>query len=96
MPRRFPGPSPNTSHHGGRGVEQPSCGRDERFVVRAFVRLREFARGHTEIAMRLDALEEKVTGHDEDLREMFNALRALLTPSPRTGREIGFVKKVGR
>jgi hypothetical protein len=46
--------------------------------------------------MRLDALEEKVTGHDEDLREMFNALRALLTPSPRTGREIGFVKKVGR
>lgn len=66
------------------------------FVVRAFVRLREFARGHTEIAIRLDALEQRVTGHDEDLREMFNALRALLTPSPRTGREIGFVKQGGR
>ncbi|HEX9459403.1 MAG TPA: ORF6N domain-containing protein [Thermoanaerobaculia bacterium] len=66
------------------------------FVVRAFVRLREFARGHTEIARRLDALEQKVTEHDDDLREMFNALRALLTPSPRTGREIGFVKKGGR
>lgn len=66
------------------------------FVVRAFVRLQEFARGHTEIAIRLDALEQRVTGHDEDLREMFNALRALLTPSPRTGREIGFVKQVGR
>lgn len=63
------------------------------FVVRAFVRLREFARGHTEIAMRLDALEQKVTGHDEDLREMFSALRALLTPSPRAMREIGFAKK---
>ncbi|HXA16982.1 MAG TPA: ORF6N domain-containing protein [Thermoanaerobaculia bacterium] len=66
------------------------------FVVRAFVRLREFARGHTEIAIRLDALEQKVTGHDEDLREMFNALRALLTPSPRPVREIGFVKKGDR
>jgi hypothetical protein len=63
------------------------------FVVRAFVRLREFARGHTEIAMRLDALEQRVTGHDEDLREMFDALRALLTPSPRATREIGFARK---
>jgi len=66
------------------------------FVVRAFVRLREFARGHTEIAMRLDALEQRVTGHDEDLREMFDALRALLTPSPRATREIGFARKAGR
>jgi hypothetical protein len=47
------------------------------FVVRAFVRLREFARGHAEIADRLDALERKVTGHDQDLRKMFDALRAL-------------------
>jgi hypothetical protein len=66
------------------------------FVVRAFVRLREFARGHTEIAIRLDALEQRVTGHDEDLREMFDALRALLTPSPRATREIGFARKAGR
>lgn len=63
------------------------------FVVLAFVRLREYARGHAEISKRLDALERKVTGHDEDLREMFNALRALLTPSPRSRREIGFAKK---
>lgn len=66
------------------------------FVVRAFVRLREYARGHAEISKRLDALERKVTGHDEDLREMFNALRALLTPAPRSRREIGFAKKGDR
>lgn len=65
------------------------------FVVRAFIRLRQFARGHAEIAKRLDALERRVTDHDEDLREMFNALRALLTPSPRSHREIGFAKKRG-
>jgi hypothetical protein len=63
------------------------------FVVRAFVRLREYARGHAEIAGRLDALERKVAGHDEELLEMFNALHELLTPTPRTRREIGFTKK---
>jgi hypothetical protein len=46
------------------------------FVVRAFVRLREYARGHTEIAKRLDSLEQKVAGHDEDLKQMFAALRS--------------------
>jgi hypothetical protein len=66
------------------------------FVVRAFVRLREYARGHVEIAKRLDALERTVTGHDEDLLEMFTALRALLMPSPRSSREIGFAKKGSR
>src|SRR5207248_422838 len=63
------------------------------FIVRAFVRLREYARAHTEITKRLDALERRVTDHDDDLREMFDGLRALLSPSPRSGREIGFAKE---
>jgi hypothetical protein len=62
------------------------------FVIRAFIRLRAYARGHTEIAQRLDLLERRVTDHDDDLREMFDALRGLLTPSPRDTREIGFAK----
>lgn len=62
------------------------------YIVRAFVRLREYARGHAEITNRLDALERRVTDHDDDLSEMFNVLRALLAPSPREGREIGFAK----
>lgn len=59
------------------------------FVVRAFIRLREFARGHVEISRRLDALERRVTEHDEDLGEMFDALRALLTPSHGPGARLG-------
>ena len=62
------------------------------FVIRAFVRLRAYARGHAEIAKRLDALERRVTDHDDDLGDMFKALRALLAPSPRNTREIGFAK----
>lgn len=62
------------------------------FVIRAFVRLRAYVRGHAEIAKRLDALERRVTDHDEDLGDMFKALRSLLAPSPRNTREIGFAK----
>jgi hypothetical protein len=62
------------------------------FVIRAFIRLRAYARGHAEIAKRLKALERRVTGHDDDLRDLFNALRKLLAPSPRSARQIGFAK----
>jgi len=62
------------------------------YIVRAFIRLRAYARGHAEIAKRLDALERRVTDHDGDLSEMFDSLRALLAPSPRNAREIGFAK----
>jgi hypothetical protein len=62
------------------------------FVIRAFIRLRGFARGHGEITRRLDALERRVTDHDDDLREMFDSLRELLMPTSRSVREIGFAK----
>lgn len=63
------------------------------FVVRAFVRLREFARNHAKLAAKLTALERKVAGHDEDLKRMFAALRALLNPSSKPRRPIGFRNK---
>lgn len=64
------------------------------FVVRAFIRLRELARNHAELAMKLAALEHRVTGHDADLEEMFAALRAILQPPRRPRRQIGFGRKV--
>jgi len=63
------------------------------FVVRAFVRLRELARNHAELALKLDALEQRVTGHDADLEDMFAALRKLIQPPRRPRRQIGFGPK---
>lgn len=63
------------------------------FVVRAFVRLRDFARTHADLAARLTALERKVAGHDEDLKRMFAAIRALLDPPTKPRRSIGFGSK---
>jgi len=60
------------------------------FVVRAFVRLRSLSRTHAELASKLDALERRVTGHDEELKKMFTGLRALLSPQSRPSRRIGF------
>ena len=60
------------------------------FVVRAFIRLRDFARTHAELAAKLNALERKVAGHDKDLKRMFAALRALLDPPTKPRRTIGF------
>jgi hypothetical protein len=72
------------------------------FVVRAFVRLRELALTHQDLAKRLDELEAK-TEHQalkldafanitrKQLKEVFEALRQLTTPPDPPKRPIGFV-----
>jgi hypothetical protein len=61
------------------------------FVVRAFVKLRELALAHKELAVKLDELERKVAGHDEAIRSLVAAIRQLMTaPDPKARRRIGF------
>lgn len=60
------------------------------FVVRAFVRLRDIATTHRELANKLAAVERRVANHDEDLKAMLAALRKLIAPPPGTRRRIGF------
>ncbi|HET6883334.1 MAG TPA: ORF6N domain-containing protein [Pirellulales bacterium] len=59
------------------------------FVVRAFVKLRELAGAHKELARKLDDLERK---YDEKFRIVFDAIRQLMAPPPPTEkkRRIGF------
>lgn len=82
------------------------------YVVRAFVRLKEAAATHADLAKRLTELEEKTEGlalsHDTfsrntraQLKQIFDALRALMVPPDPPKRPIGFVypeekKKPGR
>ena len=72
------------------------------YVVRAFVKLRELVGSHRELARRLDALERKTEAlarsHDtfsretrEQLKHVFDALRALMAPPDPPKRPIGFV-----
>jgi hypothetical protein len=72
------------------------------YVVRAFVQLRELAGSHRELAKRLDELEQKAEAlalkHDAlsrntraQLKQVFDALRDLMTPPEPPKRPIGFI-----
>ncbi|GHU31193.1 hypothetical protein AGMMS50256_19300 [Betaproteobacteria bacterium] len=72
------------------------------YVVRAFVRLREVLASNRELALRLDDLEEKTEAlalqHDTfahntraQLKQVFEAIRQLMTPPSPVKRPIGFV-----
>jgi hypothetical protein len=72
------------------------------YVVRAFVRLRELAATHGDLAKRLDELEQRTEAlamqHDTfsrntrgQLKQVFDALRELMTPPDPPKRPIGFV-----
>lgn len=61
------------------------------FVVRAFLRLREWVAGQAQLAARLADLERRVGAHDHELRAIIRAIRELVAPAaepPR--RRIGF------
>lgn len=72
------------------------------YVVRAFVRMRELAATHGDLAQRLAELEEKTEAlamnHDtfsrntrSQLKQVFDALRELMTPPDPPKRPIGFI-----
>ena len=60
-------------------------------VVRAFVLMREQLAAHKELAQKLSELESRVSGHDEAIVNLFEAIRQLIEPPlPENRREIGF------
>jgi predicted NAD/FAD-binding protein len=62
------------------------------FVVRTFVKLRQLALTHKDLAAKLNELERKVTGHDDALRQVVQAIRQLMAPPPdaKPNQRIGF------
>src|ERR1700733_5587136 len=54
-------------------------------IMRAFVKLREILATHKELALRLEVLEKKFLKHDGDIRDVFEAIRALLAAAPAKG-----------
>ena len=63
-------------------------------IMRAFVELRRAAAGYAVLERRLDQLERdtssKLGQHDEQLDEVFKALRLLIAPPVRPKRPVGF------
>ena len=59
-------------------------------IMRAFVKLRELAASHKELAAKLEQLERKVGKHDGQIRSLFEAIRQLMEPPVAKTRRIGF------
>ncbi len=62
------------------------------YIVRAFVRLRDYVVTHKELARRLEAHEKKIATHDQAIAGLVNTIRQLMAPpAPLRRRPIGFV-----
>jgi hypothetical protein len=63
-------------------------------VVRAFVLMREQLAAHKELAQKLSELENRVSGHDEAITNLFEAIRQLVEPPlPEDRKQIGFMRE---
>ncbi len=60
-------------------------------IVEVFISMREQLSAHKELAGKLAELEGRITGHDEALQNLFEAIRQLIEPPlPANRRQIGF------
>jgi DNA-binding transcriptional MerR regulator len=59
-------------------------------IMRAFVELRRVASSYAAIEERLEQIERGMGEHDEQLEQIFNALRQLIAPPAQPKRPVGF------
>ena len=62
-------------------------------IVRIFTRMRELIMTNQEILLKLEQLERKVDGHDENIRVIFAYLKKLLDPPQQPRPRVGFRRK---
>jgi hypothetical protein len=59
-------------------------------IMRVFVRLRQMMASHRALAGKLAELEERIQDHDEQIIDIFKAIRQLMSPPLKPKRKIGF------
>ena len=59
-------------------------------IMRAFVKLRQMLDTNRELAQKFSELERRVDKHDDEIAAILEAIRQLMTPPEKPGREIGF------
>ncbi len=59
-------------------------------IIRVFTRMKEMLLTNKDILLKLEQLENKVSGQDENIKMIFEALKQLLTPPSEPRKRIGF------
>lgn len=66
-------------------------------IIRVFTRMREMLLSHRELLQKLEQLESRLSGHDEEIQAIFDHLTELVSPAeqsrkPTSLRRSGFAK----
>lgn len=59
-------------------------------IIRVFTRMREMLESHRNLLEKLERLEERVGGHDEEIQALFDHLTAMISSGEQSRRSIGF------
>jgi len=59
-------------------------------IMRAFVRMRQVSEHKRQLEIRLDEIEGRLGMHDNQIRRVFDAIKAMLVDQGTSGRPIGF------
>lgn len=59
-------------------------------IVRVFTKMKELLLTNKDILLKLEQLENKVNGHDENIKMIFEALNQLMNPPNEPRKRIGF------
>jgi phage regulator Rha-like protein len=62
-------------------------------IIRAFVQLRRMISNHTELALKLKELEERLDDHDEKVMVIFEAITQLIEEDETPKKKIGYIKE---
>jgi hypothetical protein len=62
-------------------------------IMRIYTKMREMLMTNLEILLKLEQMERKITGHDEDIRLIFKYLKQLLNPPEEPRPRVGFRRK---
>lgn len=60
------------------------------FVVRAFVQMRQAIAANQHVVLKLAELETRIDCHDDEIRDLIEAIHELIAPLPANKRRIGF------
>jgi len=62
-------------------------------IMRIYTKMREMLMTNLEILLKLEQLERKITGHDDDIQLIFKYLKQLLNPPEEPRPRVGFRRK---
>lgn len=63
-------------------------------IIRLFTRMRKLLMTHKDLLLKMEAIEKKVTGHDQKIEAVFQYLKQFIKQQESPRKEIGYKKTI--